>query len=161
MFSFFIAHLVAFSPTHQTAQQILCVVLIHIHKSLSPSSRREKGSKRPPSGPHQHRRLLSRCNNNQVDNIQRDPMRTTTKKRTGHCAGHLITCRPIKLLSSSFFFLLPFSVVDIVAIFHLQDSRLLIFFFSRSTSGVHRLHHHNHKEPQSVPVIHTLCCSII
>jgi hypothetical protein len=39
-------------------------VLIHIHKSLSPSSPRlrERGSKRPPSGPH--RRLLSRCNNN-------------------------------------------------------------------------------------------------
>ncbi len=48
-FIFFIAHLVALSPTHQTAQQILCVVLIHIHKSLSPSSPRERERIKTPT----------------------------------------------------------------------------------------------------------------
>lgn len=163
-FIFFIAHLVAFSPTHQTAQQILCVVLIHIHKSLSPSSprERERGSKRPPSGPH--RQLLSRCNNNthvpKSTTFNVTPMRTTKK-------GRAIVPVTLSLADQSNcyrhpFFSLSFSVVDIVAIFHLQDSRLLIFFFFRSsTSGVHRLHHHNHKRaPVRVPYTYTLAAVV-
>jgi hypothetical protein len=166
-FIFFIAHLVAFSPTHQTAQQILCVVLIHIHKSLSPSSPRlrERGSKRPPSGPH--RQLLSRCNNN--THVPKSTTFNVTPCAHDAKKGRAIVPATLSLADQSncyrhpFFFSLPFSVVDIVAIFHLQDSRLLIFFFSRSsTSGVHRLHHHNHKRaPVRVPYTYIHSAAVV